>query len=243
MQIPRGEHPFRINMTNPRFSICNNILFPWDVSCCQLNITFHSPLPYPNSQIMTIHRMWVSHFINARCDCGFVTHDSDMFSFSLTESLKSKKNSFDFLNILKHFFLRREQCSTCRWTALRGSPTLKWSISINHFANFYFPHEFKRIKNIVFPPFYFLQSILGQIYPSIKISFVGFKKIILIFQHGSVIEWPIFISWKCWSQSDYKTCNIPNFQILLFLNWLTFIIYLFLAHVHREPQLSFLTIS
>ena len=54
MQIPRGEHPFRINMTNPRFSICNNILLPGDVSCCQLNISFHCRLPYPNSQIMTV---------------------------------------------------------------------------------------------------------------------------------------------------------------------------------------------
>ena len=119
--------------------------------------------------------------------------------------------------------------STCGSIVIRGSSTLTWSISINHFANFYFSYEFKSIKNIVLPPFYFLQSIFGQIYPSIKITIVGFKKIILIFQNGSAVEWSIFISWKCWSQSSYKTCNIPSFQILLFWNWLIFAIYLFLV--------------
>ena len=91
VQIPFDEHPFFPYIINSRLFVYNDVLFPWNINCYLVIVIFVSPLPYPKSLIMSVHRVWDFHFFSTRYSSSFVAHELYMFVFFVLKPLKQQE--------------------------------------------------------------------------------------------------------------------------------------------------------
>lgn len=76
---------------NSRLFVYNDVLFPWNINCYLVIVIFVSPLPYPKSLIMSVHRVWDFHFFSTRYSSSFVAHELYMFVFFVLKPLKQQE--------------------------------------------------------------------------------------------------------------------------------------------------------
>ena len=75
-----------------------------------------------------------------------------------------------------HHLLIWKSRPTCGYITHGGTSTFKWSICVNSDANFRICFRFKHFENILFPSWYFMQSIFRQFYYCIEITFIIFER-------------------------------------------------------------------